>query len=208
LSKKIISEPITSIKEWLKTNYQKHIFSYEKTKEFEKNFKEAQLGWSTLFKKMKDLETEYKEAIEHTTSSIKTCDSAQTNPKCSNEQRYKLADKVDKAKATQSQAREKYKQSVTDLSLHKQRYVDQMEEVFDKTQHFEQERMLFFKNIFVKCRGLFQIQDDDRFEELFTELQRKLDQVNPGNDLAWWKDHYGTGTKCDWPEFIDYEAED
>jgi hypothetical protein len=98
--------------------------------------------------------------------------------------------------------------SKTTKDLHKQRYIEQMEEEFEKTQHFEQERMLFFKNIFVKCRGLLQIHDDERFDDLFTELQRQLDQVNPGKDLEWWKDHYGTGTSCQWPQFIDYAAED
>lgn len=38
LSKELINNPVNSIKEWIKTNYQKHVFNFKKTKEFEENF--------------------------------------------------------------------------------------------------------------------------------------------------------------------------
>ena len=64
---------------------------------------------------MKKLEKEFKEAVEFTTSSAKTANSAKTNPKYSNEQRYKLQDKAEAAELSQNSSREKYKQSMTEL---------------------------------------------------------------------------------------------
>jgi hypothetical protein len=64
---------------------------------------------------MKKLEKEFKEAVEHTSSSVKTANSAKANPKYSNEQRYKLQEKAEAAEINQNSVREKYKQSVTDL---------------------------------------------------------------------------------------------
>jgi len=206
LSENLMNEPVNKVKEWLKVNYQKHIINYKKTKEFEDKFIEAQKNWSNLFNKMKKLEKEYKESIENTASCEKTSAAAESNPKILSEQRYKLVDKVLKAKVDQEKSREAYKNSVSEMDLYKGRYIKDMEEVFNLTQNFERERMMFFKTILNEAREKLEIQQDPRFDELFLESQRIINGIMPDNDLDWWRRNYGTDTVASWPTFIDYEA--
>lgn len=156
---------------------------------------------------MKKLEKEFKEAIADATESEKASQSAESNPKFTSEQRVKLKDKSIKDKEEQAKAKKRYKESIVELDLYKPRYIENMDEVFKYTQNFERERMLFFKNIFDKCHELLQIQNDERYDELFKELHEKISNISPNDDLNWWANHYGPGTQTDWPKFIDYEAQ-
>ena len=205
LSKKIVSNPVLKIKDWLKKNYEKHIINYKKTKEFDKLFEEAQSSWVSLNDKMKKAKNNYNEAIQITKESQEAAKSAETNPKYSQEQRSKFNQKVERSKDEQERAREKFKESIIEMDLYRPRYIENMTEAFSKTQHFEQERMLFFKQIFLECHDLLQIQSDERFDELFAELLDKLNRVNPQSDLDWWSHNFGIGTIPNWPEYEEFD---
>jgi hypothetical protein len=206
LSKKIIEQPVTSIKSWVKINYQKHILNFKKTKDFEERFEEAQKNWSNLYHKMEKCEKEFKESIQTTLHCEQTSKSAESNPKYTSEQKYKLQEKAIKAKNDQAKAKEKYQESVIQLDLYRPRYVEQMQVEFKKTEHFEQERMLTFKQVLLKCHDLLEKQhSDDRFDDLYLELQKKINEINPSVDLEYWSNRFGPGTPQNWPVFIDHE---
>ena len=77
------------------------------------------------------------------------------------------------------------------MNLYQPRYVENLTEAFNKTQNFEQERMLFFKQVFLECHELMQVHQDERFDELFDELLQKINSINPQEDIEWWSEKYG-----------------
>lgn len=155
---------------------------------------------------MKKAEKDYKEAISDAANSEKTSKSAESNPKITSEQRYKLKDKSIKDKEEQKKAKERYEESISQLELYRNRYVDNMNEVFKATQNFEQERMLFFKGIFINCHQLLQIQQDQRYEDLFDELKVIINKIDANNDLDWWAQNFGPGTKENWLKLTHFEV--
>jgi hypothetical protein len=155
---------------------------------------------------MEKCEKEFKESIQTTLHCEQTSKSAESNPKYSSEQKYKLQEKAIKAKNDQAKAKEKYQESVIQLDLYRPRYVEQMQVEFKKTEHFEQERMLTFKQVLLKCHDLLEKQhSDDRFDDLYLELQKKINEINPSVDLEYWSNRFGPGTPQNWPVFIDHE---
>lgn len=208
LSKTLINYSVFKIKDWLKRKYQRSIINYKQTKEFEENFEEAQSSWVDLYDKLKKSKKEYEEAIETRKSCHETAVSAESNPKYTPEQRLKLCQRDEKAVEDQQRAREKYKESVIQMNLYQPRYIENMTEAFAKTQNFEQERMLFFKQIFLECHEVLQIHHDERLDELFEELLQKVNSINPQSDIEWWAGKYGTGTQGNWPQFEDLDEDE
>lgn len=208
LSKTLINYPVFKIKDWLKRKYQRSIINFKQTKEFEENFEEAQSSWLELYDKLKKSKKEYEESIETRKSCHETAVSAESNPKYTTEQRTKLSQRDEKAVEDQQRAKEKYKESVIQMNLYQPRYIENMTEAFAKTQNFEQERMLFFKQIFLECHEVLQVHHDERLDELFEELLQKVNCINPQNDIEWWAGKYGTGTQGNWPEFEDLDEDE
>lgn len=205
LSKTLINYPVFKIKDWLKRSYQKSFINYKQTKEFEENFEEAQSAWIELYDRMKKSKKEYEESIQHSKKTQEESVSAESNPKFTPEQRTKLEQRAEKAVEEQARFKEKYKESVIQMNLYQPRYIENMTEAFNKTQNFEQERMLFFKQVFLECHEILQIHQDERFDELFEELVGRVNSINPQDDVEWWSNHYGLGTQPNWPEFEDMD---
>lgn len=208
LSKTLINFPVFKIKDWLKRHYQRSFINYKQTKEFEDNFEEAQKSWVELYEKLKKNKKEYEESIATSKSTHEAFVSAESNPKYTPEQLAKLEQRSEKAIDDQARAKEKYKESVIQMNLYQPRYIENMTEAFNKTQNFEQERMLFFKQIFLECHELLQaVHQDERLDELFEELLQKINCINPQSDVEWWSGKYGLGTQPNWPEFEDLDDE-
>ena len=125
--------------------------------------------------------------------------------KLNQEQKQKIEEKLNKAREDQEKALNKYKQILTEMDIYKPQHIKKMTEVFDRTQNFESERMLFFKQTFVECSDILKIQNDERFEHIFNQYLEKVNKTNPKNDLDWWSRHFGVDTTPNWPVFEDHE---
>jgi hypothetical protein len=191
LSKTLINYPVFKIKDWIKRHYAKNIINYKRTKEFEENFEDAQKSWVELNGRMVKAKKEYVESIKNARNANDAAISAESNPQHTNESRNKLKQKAENAVDEQARSKEKYKESVIQMNLYRPRYVENMTEAFNKAQNFEQERMLFFKQVFLECHELMQIHQDERFDELFEELLQKINSINPQEDIGWWSEKYG-----------------
>lgn len=143
LAKRLINEPIFKIKDWLKKNYERHFFNFKRTKEFESEFEMAERSWVDLNEKLRKVKKEYYESIKNTQQSEQTAQNAQSNPKLNQEQREKLEEKAKKAKDEEAKARKRYQDTVKETELYQDHHVGKMSAVFNKTQLFEKERILF-----------------------------------------------------------------
>lgn len=201
LCKNIINDPVLKIKDWLKLRYEKSFINFKKTKEFENEFETAEKSWAELFDKLKKCKKEYLDAIQTVEQSSKNVALAESNPKYTLDQRNRLEEKSKRSKEEEEKARRLYQDTLTEMDLYKPRHIAKMTEVFEKTQNFELERIIFFKQIFLRCHELLQIHNDERFEDIFDNYLQKVNQVNAENDLEWWSKNFGIETRANWPSF-------
>lgn len=205
--KELVNRPVFKIKDWLKKKYEKHIINYKQTKEFENEFENAEKSWVELNDKLKKHKKEYYESIKTTKQNEETARSAQSNPKINQEQREKLDEKAKKSRDDEERARKRYKDTLTEMELYKPHHMSKMSEVFGKTQNFEQERILFFKQTLFECHEILEKESkEDKFAELFEEFMEHINNVNPNNDLEWWSQNFGADTKPNWPAFEEYQG--
>ena len=69
----------------------------------------------------------------------------------------KLQDRVDKSQKDVENTKDKYEEALAVLHKHNATYVDDMTEVFGKTQDFEEKRLRFFKDILIAIHGCLDI---------------------------------------------------
>ena len=147
----------------------------------------------------------YYDSIEKAKLKEEKALSSQSDPKLNQEQKDKMSEKAQKARDDQEKALKSYQQTLTEIDLYKPQHIKKMSEVFNKTQDFELQRMLFFKQIFVECHDLLKTYEDERFPQIFDEYVDKVNTANAKSDLDWWSRHYGVDTQPNWPQFEEYE---
>ena len=59
----------------------------------------------------------------------------------------KLQDKVDKCRKEVDATRERYEQSLSELNSYNAKYIEDMTDVFERTQDFERRRLVFLKKM-------------------------------------------------------------
>jgi len=69
----------------------------------------------------------------------------------------KLQDRVDKCEKDVENTKDKYEEALAVLQKHNPTYIDDMTDVFGKTQDFEEKRLRFFKDILIAVHGCLDI---------------------------------------------------
>lgn len=142
LSTSLSESLVPKLRQWRKDHYEKSLLQYKKTKEFEKEFVDAQKAWSKLLDKI----AEYKSAYYSACKAAKSADEAERL--ASADQRKKYADKAEVARREVGSTNAKYQQAVNEAKQQRPRYESAMKEVFEHTQAFEKKRLDFFREIF------------------------------------------------------------
>jgi hypothetical protein len=142
LSASLTDSLIPKLRQWRKDNYEKSLIHYKKTKEFEKDFLDAQKSWAKLLEKI----AEYKSAYYSSSKTAKLADDAERS--ATEEQRRKLADKAEVARREVGFAKIKYEQAINEAREQRPRYERAMKDVFERAQAFEKKRLDFFKDTF------------------------------------------------------------
>jgi len=169
---KLMNNPVLEVKQWIEENYPNNLFNINyKLQQFAAEFEEAQMSWKEMNKRVMDAKKKYHESI-----------------------------RVNRPPHEQIEARDRYEMLLRQMDSYKSRYVEKMTNVFEKTQQFELQRMLFFKQIFGECHDLLQTYEDPRYPAAFARLSAELGKMQPKDDLAWWSMNYGTGTQPVWPQ--------
>lgn len=142
LSTALTETLIPRLRQWRKEHYEKSLLHYKKTKEFEKEFLDAQKSWGKLIDKIAECKSAYYAACK----TSKVADDAERT--ASEEQRRKLADKADVARREVGFAKTKYQQAVNEAIEQRPHYESAMKQVFERTQAFERNRLNFFRQIY------------------------------------------------------------
>jgi hypothetical protein len=142
LSSSLTDSLIPKLRQWRKDNYEKSLVHYKITKEFEKEFIDAQKSWTKLLDKISDCKKVYYAASK----TAKLADDAERT--ASEDQRKKLADKAEVARREVGFAKIKYEQAINEAREQRPRYEKAMTDDFERTQAFEKKRLDFFKETF------------------------------------------------------------
>jgi hypothetical protein len=156
LSASLSDSLIPKLRQWRKENYEKSIRHYKKTKEFEKEFTDAQKSWTKLLEKI----SEYKSAYYTACKTAKLADDAERT--ASEDQRRKLADKAEVARREVGFAKTKYEQAINEAREQRPRYEAAMKDVFERTQAFEKKRLDFFKETFDEFSKVLETATQDK----------------------------------------------
>lgn len=190
----------------MKKKYEKHVINYKQTKEFEQDFDLAEKSWVELNEKAKRCKKDYYEAHKTVKSCEETAKAASTSPKVSQEQREKLDEKTKKAREEVERALKRYKDTLIEMDIYKPQHMRKMLDVFAKTQNFEQERMLFFKQTFAETYDILsKLYQDERIDQLFEAYLAHINAIDAKSDLEWWELNFGPGTQANWPVFEEYQ---
>lgn len=190
----------------MKKKYEKHYINYKQTKEFEQDFELAEKSWAELNEKLKRGRRDYYDAHRAVRACEEAARAASTSPKVSQEQRDKLDEKTKRAREEVERAQKRYKDTLIEMDIYKPQHMRKMLDVFTKTQNFEQERMLFFKQTFTECYDtLSRLYQDERLDELFEAYLRTVNGVDAKGDLEWWEMNFGPGTQANWPTYEEYQ---
>ena len=205
MAKELHEKPVQKIKRWLKHNYTKNFINFKQTKEFEAEFALASRHWIEHWEKLKKCKRDYNEAGHARRAADDECAKAAPSTKLSQEHKAKLAEKAKRAREQQEACANAYKDQLDQLELLKPMYVEKMREVYAKTDAFEMERMMFFKQTFAECRQVLeQVYVDGAFGPIFADYSARIDKLDPSADCQWWSKRYGVDTKPNWPLFEEY----
>jgi hypothetical protein len=69
----------------------------------------------------------------------------------------KLQQKVEKCKEDVESTRRVYETSLNEINEYNARYMEDMMQVFSKTQDFENQRLQFFQSVFLQIQGIVNI---------------------------------------------------
>jgi hypothetical protein len=202
LSDKLQRTAIDSVKKWLEENYKKSFLHFKKTKEFEKQFQDAQKAWQVSIDKVKGAKDDFflsDKKLREAETGLKL---KYSGAECNTVMKREAERKADLAKIDREKMEKRYKDEIDLLGLSEPRYKNDMQKVFDETQMFEETRLKFFKQIYTSCLEiLVQQSKGPGIENIFMDLSGKIDSFNHENDLNWWSSNHGTGMQLLLPKF-------
>ncbi|XP_007229897.2 protein kinase C and casein kinase substrate in neurons protein 2 isoform X3 [Astyanax mexicanus] len=198
----LMAEDFEKVKNWQKDAYHKQMIGgFKETKEADDGFRKAQKPWA---KKLKEVDTTKK--VYHTackeeklaTSRENTSKlESNTNP----EAQKKLQDKVEKCQQDVQKTKERYEKSLEELDKVTPQYMENMEQVFEQCQQFEDKRLSFFKELLLEVKQHLDLSTNHKFQTVYQNLEDSIQAADAEEDLKWFRSNHGPGMPMNWPQF-------
>ncbi|XP_068598529.1 protein kinase C and casein kinase substrate in neurons protein 1 [Brachionichthys hirsutus] len=204
----LINQDFEKVKNWQKDSYHKQMMGgFKETKEAEEGFKKAQKPWA---KKLKELEAA-KKSFHMACKEEKLASFREANGKgeasVTADQQKKLHEKLDKCKQDSQKAREKYEKALDELSSCTPQYMDNMEQVFDQCQQFEEKRLSFLKEVLLDVKRHLNLAGDQSYAMVYSELEHIITSASTQEDLKWFSSTHGPRMYMNWPKFEEFNPD-
>ncbi|XP_008277838.1 protein kinase C and casein kinase substrate in neurons protein 1 [Stegastes partitus] len=204
----LINEDFEKVKNWQKDSYHKQMMGgFKETKEAEEGFKKAQKPWA---KKLKELEAA-KKSYHMACKEEKLATTREANSKgetsVTADQQKKLHEKVDKCKQDSQKAKEKYEKALDELSKCTPLYMENMEQVFEQCQQFEEKRLSFLREVLLDVKRHLNLTENQSYTTVYRDLERTITSASPQEDLKWFSNTHGPGMHMNWPQFEEYNPD-
>ncbi|XP_072234077.1 protein kinase C and casein kinase substrate in neurons protein 2 isoform X1 [Leuresthes tenuis] len=198
----LMGEDYEKLKNWQKDAYHKQMIGgFKETKEAEDGFRKAQKPWA---KKLKEVET-MKKSYHSACKEEKLAASRETNSKLESnnnpEAQKKLQEKVEKCQQEAQKTKERYEKSLEELDKLTPQYMENMEQVFEQWQQFEDKRICFFKELLLEVKQHLDLSTNHRFQTVYHTLEDTVSATDAEEDLKWFRSNHGPGMPMNWPQF-------
>ncbi|XP_071391568.1 protein kinase C and casein kinase substrate in neurons protein 2 isoform X3 [Centroberyx affinis] len=198
----LMGEDYEKLKNWQRDAYHKQMIGgYKETKEAEDGFRKAQKPWA---KKLKEVET-MKKTYHSACKEEKLATSRETNSKLESnnnpEAQKKLQDKVEKCQQEVQKTKERYEKSLEELDKLTPQYMENMEQVFEQWQQFEDKRIRFFRELLLEVKQHLDLSTNHRFQTIYHTMEDTVSAADAEEDLKWFRSNHGPGMPMNWPQF-------
>lgn len=207
MADRLMMEAYTSIKQWQKENYHKSMMHFKETKEFEDGFRKAQKPWGKHLGKVLTAKKDYHTACRTEKSLANQENNARGDNSVAPDGLKKLQDKLRKCQQEVETSRDKYQACLNDLNSYNAKYIEDMTQIYDKCQDFEQKRIEFFKKTLFDVHKCLDLSVDPKYSRVYTDLHGTIGRTDPDKDLKFWSTQHGVDMPMGWPEFEEYSPE-
>ncbi|XP_061107301.1 protein kinase C and casein kinase substrate in neurons protein 2 isoform X2 [Conger conger] len=204
----LMGEDFEKVKNWQKEAYHKQMIGgYKETKEADDGFRKAQKPWAKKLKEVEAMKKVYHSACKEE----KLATSRENNSKLENnsnpEAQKKLQDKVEKCQQDVQKAKERYEKSLEELDKCTPQYMENMEQVFEQWQQFEDKRIRFFSELLMEVKNHLDLSTNHKFQTVYQTLEDRVNAVDADEDLKWFRSNHGPGMPMNWPQFEDWSVD-
>ncbi|XP_060759112.1 protein kinase C and casein kinase substrate in neurons protein 2 isoform X2 [Neoarius graeffei] len=203
----LMSEDYEKVKNWQKDAYHRQMIGgFKETKEAEDGYRKAQKPWA---KKLKEVDL-MKKAYHTACKEEKLATSRENNSKMessNSETQKKLQDKVEKCQQDVQKTKERYEKALEDLDKVTPQYIENMEQVFEQWQQFENKRLHFFKEVLLEVKQHLDLSTNHKFQDVYHALEDTIQAADAEEDLKWFRSNHGAGMPMNWPQFEDWSID-
>uniref|UniRef100_A0A8C1D0N7 Protein kinase C and casein kinase substrate in neurons 2 n=2 Tax=Cyprinus carpio TaxID=7962 RepID=A0A8C1D0N7_CYPCA len=203
----LTGEDLEKVKNWQKEAYHKQMIGgFKETKEAEDGFRKAQKPWA---KKLKEVDA-MKKAYHNACKEEKTATSRENSSKLENnnpEAQKKLQEKVEKCQQEVQKTKERYKKSLEELDKVTPQYMENMEQVFEQWQQFEDKRLSFFKELLLGVKQHLDLSSNHKYSTVYHTLEDTIQAADAQEDLKWFRSNHGPGMPMNWPQFEEWSMD-
>ncbi|XP_042366968.1 protein kinase C and casein kinase substrate in neurons protein 2 isoform X4 [Plectropomus leopardus] len=204
----LMGEDYEKLKNWQRDSFHKQMIGgFKETKEADDGFRKAQKPWA---KKLKEMET-MKKAYHSACKEEKLAASRETNSKLESnnnpEAQKKLQEKVEKCQQEVQKTKERYEKSLEELDKLTPQYMENMEQVFEQWQQFEDKRIRFFRELLLEVKQHLDLSTNHRFQTIYHTLEDTISATDAEDDLKWFRSNHGPGMPMNWPQFEDWSLD-
>ncbi|XP_062238470.1 protein kinase C and casein kinase substrate in neurons protein 2 isoform X3 [Platichthys flesus] len=198
----LMGEDFEKLKNWQRDSYHKQMIGgFKESKEAEDGFRKAQKPWA---KKLKEVDT-MKKSYHSACKEEKLAASRETNSKLesnnSPEAQKKLQEKLEKCQQEVQKTKERYDKSLEELDKVTPQYMENMEQVFEQWQQFEEKRISFFRELLLEVKQHLDLSTEHRFQTIYQTMEDTISATDAEEDLKWFRSNHGPAMPMNWPQF-------
>ncbi|XP_048011507.1 LOW QUALITY PROTEIN: protein kinase C and casein kinase substrate in neurons protein 2 [Megalobrama amblycephala] len=203
----LMGEDFEKVKNWQKDAYHKQMIGgFKETKEADDGFRKAQKPWA---KKLKEVDV-MKKAYHTAFKEEKAAASRESTSKLDNnnpEAQKKLQEKVEKCQQEVQKTKERYEKLLEDLDKVTPQYMENMEQVFEQWQQFEDKRLRFFKELLLGVKQHLDLSTNHKYQTVYNTLEDTIQAADAQEDLKWFRSNHGPGMPMNWPQFEEWSTD-
>ncbi|XP_043093241.1 protein kinase C and casein kinase substrate in neurons protein 2-like isoform X1 [Puntigrus tetrazona] len=203
----LMGEDLEKVKNWQKDAYHKQMIGgFKETKEADDGFRKAQKPWA---KKLKEVDA-MKKAYHNACKEEKTASSRESSSKLDNnnpEAQKKLQEKVEKCQQEVQKTKERYRKSLEELDKVTPQYMENMEQVFEQWQQFEDKRLRFFRDLLLGVKQHLDLSSNHKYATVYHTLEDTVRAADAQEDLRWFRSNHGPGMAMNWPQFEEWSMD-
>ncbi|XP_048658993.1 protein kinase C and casein kinase substrate in neurons protein 2 isoform X1 [Marmota marmota marmota] len=200
----LMNEDFEKIKNWQKEAFHKQMMGgFKETKEAEDGFRKAQKPWAKKLKEVEAAKKAHHAACKEEKLAISREANSKADPSLNPEQLKKLQDKVEKCKQDVLKTKEKYEKALKELDQGTPQYMENMEQVFEQCQQFEEKRLRFFREVMLEVQKHLDLSNVAGYKTIYRDLEQSIKAADAVEDLRWFRANHGPGMAMNWPQFED-----